>query len=229
MKNISKSNFQFLKDLTANNNRDWFQANKETYIKEHQSTIDFADAVLQKLSEHDNIETPSGKKSLFRIYRDVRFGKNKSPYKINWSGGFRRATKYLRGGYYFHIQPGNSFAAGGFWAPNPEDLRRIRDEIAFDDSGLKRIINSKNFVNAFGAMEGDQVKTAPKGFPRDHKAIELLRYKQFLVSKRFTDKEVLEDDFYLKVDETFRAMRPFFNYMSDVLTTDANGELRKDL
>lgn len=229
MSSISPQNFEFLKSLKANNNRDWFQTNKDLYLTQHANTIKFADALLQSMNSHDNIETESGKKSLFRIYRDVRFSKNKSPYKTHWSGGFRRATKFLRGGYYFHLEPGGSFAAGGFWGPNSEDLCRIREEIAYSDKELRKIISSKQFKKHFGTLDGEKVKTAPKGFSREHPAIDLLRYKQFLVSKRFDDEEVMKDDFYKTVDETYRAMRPFFDYMSEVLTTDANGEIRKDL
>ena len=115
MSQIKASNFKFLKDLKKNNNRDWFTENKKRYQNEHEEIISFADALLTKMNEHDVIETPSGKKSLFRIYRDVRFSKDKSPYKTHWAGGFKRATAARRGGYYFHIQPGDqSFIGGGF-------------------------------------------------------------------------------------------------------------------
>jgi uncharacterized protein (TIGR02453 family) len=229
MTSISKNNFQFLTKLGDNNNRDWFTKNKDLYLQQHQNTIDFAVSVQEEIAKHDEIDIESGKKILFRIYRDVRFGKDKSPYKTYWGGRFRRSTKLLRGGYYFHIQPGNNFAAGGFWAPNPEDLKRIREEIGFDDTALRKIITSKSIMDTFGGIEGDQVKTAPKGFAKDHKAIDLLRYKQYILVRKFTDEEALSDDFAAQLSDTFRAMRPFFNYMSDILTTDANGELRKDL
>ena len=173
---------------------------------------------------HDNIETLNGKKSLYRIYRDVRFSKDKSPYKKHWSGGFKRATNLLRGGYYFHIEPDNkSMIAGGFWSPNKEDLLRIREEINMDASELKSIISENKFVAEFGGLKGDQLKTVPKGFPKDHEAIELLRYKQYIVWKNYTDDEVLSKGFSVNVDKTFKAMRPFFDYMSDILTTDSNG------
>ena len=223
MATISKSNFDFLKKLKKNNNREWFNANKEEYLKQHQNTIDFADALLAELSKHDHIETPTGKKSLFRIYRDVRFSKDKSPYKTHWAGGFRRATRELRGGYYFHIEPGNTMLGGGFWSPNKEDLQRIREDIAADDSELRKILNSKPFKETFGELEGEQVKTCPKGFDKEHPAVDLLRYKQFIISKKFTDEEVLSDDFVIKVNEVFKKMRPFFDYMSVAVTTDANG------
>ncbi|MBL1280192.1 MAG: DUF2461 domain-containing protein [Fluviicola sp.] len=224
MSQISTENFAFLKKLKANNNRDWFAENKQEYITQHENTISFADELLANINKHDNIETISGKKSLYRIYRDVRFSKDKSPYKKHWSGGFKRATNLLRGGYFFHIEPGNkSMIAGGFWAPNKEDLLRIREEIALDASELRTIITDKKFIGEFGSLQGEQLKTAPKGFPKDHKSIDLLRYKQLIVWKSYSDKEVLSKDFASKVDKTFKAMRPFFDYMSDVLTTDANG------
>ena len=221
---ISKDNFAFLKKLQNNNNRDWFNENKAFYQAQHENTIAFANELLAKMAEHDTIETPTGKKSLYRIYRDVRFSKDKSPYKTHWGGGFRRATKQLRGGYYFHIQPGgNSFIGGGFWAPNKEDLLRIREEIASDDSEMRSIITGKEFVDTFGQLDGEQLKSAPKGFDKEHPAIDLLRYKQFIFGKNFSDEDVLKSDFVDVANDTFKKMRPFFDYMSEVLTTDSNG------
>jgi len=220
---ILKSGFDYLQKLKKNNHRDWFNDNKATYQKELEQVELFAEALLHELNKHDEIETPSGKKSLHRIYRDIRFSSDKTPYKTNWSGNFKRATKYRRGGYYFHLEPGNSYLAGGFWAPNAPDLKRVRDEIAFDAAPLRKILKSKTFANTFGALQGEQLKTAPKGFDADHEAIDLLRYKQFLLIRRFTDKEVLSDGFLNEANTTFRNMRPFFDYMSEVLTTDTNG------
>lgn len=226
MARIKKENLDFLIELKANNNREWFAENKPLYQKNHEDLIAFADDLLLKMNQHDTIETPTGKKSLYRIYRDVRFSKDKSPYKTHWSGSFSRATKLLRGGYYFHIEPGNSFIGGGFWGPNKDDLLRIREDIASDDEELRRILNDPKFIKAFGGLSklGDQLKTAPKGFDKEHPAIDLLRFKQFIVGKEFTDEEVLAEDFSERANDTFKLMRPFFNYMSEVLTTDANGE-----
>ena len=225
MSQIKASNFKFLKDLKKNNDRDWFTENKKRYQHEHEEIISFADALLAKMNEHDHIETPTGKKSLFRIYRDVRFSKDKSPYKTYWSGGFKRATASRRGGYYFHIQPdGQSFIGGGFWGPNKEDLQRIREEIATDATELREILADPTFVSTFNGLQGDQLKTAPKGYDKDHPDIDLLRYKQFIFGRNFTDKEVQSPDFLDVANDTFKAMRPFFDFMSDVLTTDSNGE-----
>lgn len=220
---IPTTNFEFLNSLEKNNNREWFADHKADFLL-HQGIIeDFADALLHELNIHDLIETPSGKKSMHRIYRDTRFSKDKTPYKTNWSGSFSRATKWRRGGYYFHLEPGNSFVAGGFYGPNTEDLRRIREEISFDPEPLKTILSATQFVKAFASLQGEQLKTTPKGFTSDDAAIDLLRYKQFLLIRHFSDAEVLSPNFVKLVDDTFKAMRPFFDYMSVVLTSDGDG------
>lgn len=220
---IPKSSIDFLNLLKKHNDRDWFNAHKNKYIEEQSHIEQFADALLMELNSHDVIETLSGKKSLHRIYRDVRFSKEKTPYNTHWSGSFRRAGKQRRGGYYFHIESGNSFIAGGFWSPSPEDLKRIRDDFAFDATPLRKILKSKSFVSTFGNLQGEQLKTTPKGFDSDNAAIDLLRYKQFLVARKFTDQQVLDKSFLKEANQTFKNMRPFFDYMSEVLTTDING------
>ncbi len=216
---FSKATLTFLKDLKENNNREWFAEHKPRYQTAHQEMKDFSANLINKMSHHDEIESIRP----YRIYRDVRFSKNKTPYKNNLGCGMKRATKWKRGGYYFNIEPGNNFVAGGFWGPNPADLKRIRQEIANDDKELRKIINSAAFKKKFGLLKGDQIKTSPKGFSRDHKAIDLLRYKQFLVSHPFTDKQVCTPGFVNELSKAFKSMRPFFNYMSEVLTTDENG------
>ena len=221
---IPQSAFDFLNALKENNNREWFNQHKDTYLRETEAIEGFADALLQALNRHDEIETLSGKKSLHRIYRDTRFSKDKTPYKTNWSGGFTRATRYRRGGYYFHLEPGNSLIAGGFWGPNNDDLKRVRDDIAFDPAPLQKILASPAFVSTFGTLEGEQLKTVPKGFDKEHEAVDLLRFKQYLLIRRFPDEEVLRPDFLEQADLTYQHMRPFFDYMSEVLTTNANGE-----
>jgi len=221
---IPASAIGFLKLLKKNNNRQWFNLNKDRFLTEQHFIEVFADALLAELSKHDIIETPSGKKSLHRIYRDTRFSNNKTPYKINWSGYFKRATQLRRGGYYFKIEPGNSFIAGGFWAPVPQDLKRIRDDIAFDAAPLRSIINNTIFIRTFGSLQGEQLKSNPRGFDAADEAIDLLRYKQFLLIRRFTDEEVLSNNFLQLASLTYKNMRPFFDYMSTVLSTGVNGE-----
>lgn len=222
---IPSSVFTFLNDIRKNNNREWFTENKTTYQKQYESIVAFADTLINRMQAVDNIETPSGKKAIFRIYKDVRFSKDKSPYKTHIGGHLSRATKLLRGGYYFHIEPGNCFIGGGFWNPSPEDLKHIREQIAADPQALRDIIESNEFKKHFGTLEGEQLKTAPKGYDKNHPAIDLLNYKQFLISKKFDDALVTSEAYLDEVFTSFQAMRPFFDYMSEILTTDLNGEL----
>lgn len=220
---IPKSSLDFLLELKKNNNKPWFEANKPKYLIELNHIETFAGALLEELSKTDVLETASGKKSVYRIYRDIRFSKDKTPFKTFWGGSYTRATSARRGGYYFHLEKGNSFFAGGFWGPNAADLKRIRSEFAHDPESFREILNSESFVNNFGTLQGEQLKTSPKGFDADHEAIDLLRFKQFLVIKRFTDDEVLSPLFLENAFEAFKNMRPFFDYMSEVLSTDING------
>ncbi len=188
---ISKELFQFLKDLKANNTREWFNDHKPTF-QLHQSEVKgFYQEVENRLGQSDLIE----KHKVFRIYRDVRFSKDKTPYKSRFAGYFIRATKELRGGYYLNIEPGNSIAGGGFYGPESDDLKRIRKEFEQDDSEIRAILNNKQFKSTFGGLQGSELKSAPRGFDPEHPAIDLIRKKQFYVIRNFTDKEVQSPDF----------------------------------
>jgi uncharacterized protein (TIGR02453 family) len=215
--------FNFLKTLSQHNNREWFNLHKKEYETTHQLMISFAESLLGEMRKQDNLVTASGKKSLYRIYRDVRFSKDKKPYKTSWSGSFKRATNALRGGYYYHIEPGNTYIVGGFFGPNPADLKHIRNHIDQDDNLLRNILENKSIQSYFGLLLGTQVKTAPKGFSIDHHAIDILRYKQFMLKHNFSDKEVLGTDFHKKMANGFLQLRPFFDVMSEILTMDMNG------
>lgn len=221
MKNstINPQLFDFLKELSDNNNRDWFAEHKPRFQALDKELKAFGKALEEEMLKHDLVENVK----IYRIYRDVRFSKNKLPYKTNRGGSFTRATKLRRGGYYFHLEPENSFVAGGFWGPEKEDLKRIRQEIAVDVQSLRDIIAQPVFIDTFGELKGDQLKTAPRDYSKDHPDIDLLRYKQYLLIRNFTDKEVLAKDFLQKLNQTFVNMRPFLDYMSEVLTTDENG------
>ncbi|WP_029985485.1 DUF2461 domain-containing protein [Pedobacter jeongneungensis] len=221
---IYRSNIDFLEQLKKNNNREWFNERKTEFLAEQANIENFASVLLTELNLHDVIETLSGKKSLYRIYRDTRFSTDKTPYKTHWSGSFKRAGKSRRGGYYFHIEKGNTFVGGGFWGPSPADLKLIRDDVAFDAQPLRNILGDKNFISSFGSLAGEQLKTTPKGFEADHPDIDLLRFKQFLLVKKFDDETVLSDNFVQQMGQAFKDMRPFFDYMSSVLSGDANGE-----
>lgn len=221
---IYKSTFQFLKNLSGNNDRDWFNDHKKNYEDAKKNAEDFVDALIVKMNAHDQIETPTGKKSLYRIYNDVRFSKDKTPYSPRFAGYLKRTKPMLRGGYYFWLKPGGSRVACGFGYPNPEDLKRIRMDIDHNYKNWNKLLASKAVTENFGGMMGEQVKTTPKGFSSDHPAINLLRYKQFWFERSLSDKEVLSPDFLNNINKTYKSIRPFFDYMSEVLTTDANGE-----
>jgi len=220
MTKVSKSALEFLNKLKKNNNREWFDEHKSEFKEEETKLKDFYNAVLEDLNQSDTIE----KMKVFRIYRDVRFSKDKTPYNYHRSISFSRATEKLRGGYYLKIAPGESMMAGGFFKPNPADLLRIRKEFETDDFEIREIIAEENFQKLFGELEGEEVKSAPRGFDKNHASIDLIRKKSFLVTRNFSDEEVLSPNFREELKLSYLALRPFFDYMSDVLTTDINGE-----
>lgn len=217
---VPKEALEFFEKLEKNNDRDWFNIHKNEFKTIETKVKAVYNAVFEQLKTYDDVD----KLKMFRIYRDVRFSKNKLPYKTHFGGSFHRTKPKLRGGYYLHIQPNNeSFIATGFWEPAPVDLLRIRKEFEMDDSEMRTILQDKKFNSIWGDFVGDEVKTAPKGFSKEHKAIDLIKKKQYIFVKKFTDKEILDENFLNNVIESFKAIRPYFNYMSDVLTTDLNG------
>ena len=177
--------------------------------------------LFEQLNTVDSIDTFK----VFRIYRDVRFSKNKLPYKTHFSGSFHRTKPELRGGYYLHLAPQKeSFIATGFWDPNKEDLLRIRKEFETDAQEIRSLMKVSKFKSVWGTMQGDELKSAPRGFDKLDPNIDLIRRKQFIFTKKFTDKEVLSKGFEQQVIDDFEVIRPYFDYMSSVLTTNLNGE-----
>ncbi|PIF47500.1 uncharacterized protein (TIGR02453 family) [Chryseobacterium sp. 52] len=215
-----KKAFEFLKQLQKNNNREWFAQHKPEYESIVKENKVFFNHIYTELQEHDHLKGIH----IFRIHKDVRFSKDKTPYKNNFGVGYSRSKPMLRGGYYIHLEPNNSFVGGGFWGPDAKDLLRVRKEFELNTTEIEKITSDKTFIKYFGEIEGDAVKTAPRGFDKSHPAIDLIRKKQYVVMRKFTDKEVLSDSFQKEAVLTLLAMRPFFNYMSEVLTTDLNGE-----
>lgn len=220
MQHITPKTIEFLKKLAKNNNKEWFTEHKPQFKKLEADVKLFFQSLRGKMEKHDQIE----RLKVFRIYRDVRFSKDKTPYKTQFSASFSRAGAALRGGYYCCIKPGESFIATGFWDPNKEDLYRIRKEWELDASELREIMSAKKFKSVWGEMQGYGVKTAPKGFDKEHSNIDLIRKKQFIFVRNFSDNEVLSEKFITEVDKSFQEIRPFFNLMSSILTTNLNGE-----
>ncbi len=219
MSKINPDVLTFYKELEKNNTREWFEPQKSRFKGLEAEIKQYAEEIKQGLSETDEID----RAKLFRIYRDVRFSKNKTPFKTHFGISFHRKKPHLRGGYYLHIAPGDSFIATGFWNPDKDDLFRIRKEMEVDAAELREVMADAELQAHWGGLQGDEVKTAPKGFSKEHADIDLIRKKQYLFMKKFTDKEVLSADFQKQILFHFKSIRPFFDYMSNVLTTDLNG------
>lgn len=217
---VRKEVLQFLVQLKKNNNREWFADHKKEFKALEAGVKGFYNTLFEKMKSHDEIE----KLKMFRIYRDVRFSHDKSPYQAHFAGSFSRAGASRRGGYYLRIKPGESFIATGFWGPEKNDLLRIRKELERDATGLRKVISSHPLKAIWGNLQGEEVKTAPKGFDREHPDIDLIRKKQFIFVRSFSDKELVAPKFMEEVNTSFKAIRPYFDLMSEILTTNLNGE-----
>jgi|TARA_B110000238_G_scaffold43251_1_gene46501 uncharacterized protein (TIGR02453 family) len=220
MNSINPKVFQFFSSLKENNTRDWFEKQKPHFKELETEVKEFCVQLFNQISVHDSLE---GWK-LMRIYRDVRFSKNKTPYKTNFGIAFRRTQPNNRGSYYLHISPEDSFLACGFWAPEPKDLLRIRQELAVSGDEFREIISQKSVKNTWGELTGDELKSAPRAFDKDHPDIDLIRKKQFLFMIHFNNSEVENSAFSERISSAVQDIRPFVDFMSDVLTTDSNGE-----
>lgn len=219
MAKIEKTTIQFLKNLAKNNNREWFNTNKDRWKSAQANLKDFLASLETEMNKIDEIE----KTKLFRIYRDVRFSKDKTPYNKHYSMSMGRAGAFRRGGYYFRIEPHVATVAAGFWGPEPKDLKLIRDHIAADSKPLRKILNSKKFKDTFGDLTGEQLKNTPRGYDKEHKDSDLLKYKQMFVTRELPIKSISDPGFIKEVIKTFKAVRPWFDYMSDILTHDLDG------
>lgn len=222
---LTKESLQFLDDLKVNNNRDWFQDNKKRYeiFKKdyHQLVSDFLDA-MKPLDP--SLELLQIKDCTFRINRDIRFSKDKSPYKAHlgvWlSSGAKGAN---RSGYYVHIEKGASFIAGGFYSPDSEELKKVRKEIAFFYDDLEEILKEKNFKKEFGTLdinENNSLKSMPRGYEKDHPAIEFLKLKSFTVSQKYDISEVTKKDFVAKMSQKLITLKPFNEFINRALETE---------
>jgi uncharacterized protein (TIGR02453 family) len=217
---VLSSSVSFFKKLKKNNNRDWFAENKPKFKELELEIKAFGEELKDRLNEFDNVD----RFKLFRIYRDIRFSKDKTPFKTHFGLYWNRLKPLLRGGYYLHISPNNNFLACGFWDPNPKDLYRIRKEFLHDANEFRKILKSKEIYSIWGNLEGTELKTAPRNFDKNHPDIDLIRKKQFVFKINYSDKEVLEKRFIDKIELSLKAIRPFLNYMTDILITDENGE-----
>jgi uncharacterized protein (TIGR02453 family) len=209
----------FLNNLSQNNVKAWFDSNRAEYETARGIFNQFVDYLIDELRLSDNLQGLTAKDCVTRIYRNIRFTRDKSPYHTNFSAiiapGGKKSPEQ---GYYVSIQPHDqTLVAGGLYMPSPEQLERFRQAIDQHAATFKRITVNKDFIEQFGKIEGERLKTAPKGYDRDHPEIELLQLKQVTVLHHFPDQEVLAGDFPGKVVVVCRAMKPFLNYLDKVL------------
>lgn len=213
---------KFLRDLARHNDREWFEKNRSRYLEAKQEFEGVVETVLKEIVKFDpKLEGLDPKKLPFRIYRDVRFSKDKRPYKIHMGAGFSPNGKLVQEpGYYLHLQPGNkSFVAGGIYEPDAATLSKIRQEIDYNADGLKQILNARPFRKLFDGFDDyDRLKTAPKGYPKDHPHIEWLKHKSFIVSVGLTDKQVADRSFARIVSNACRNIKPLNDYIREAIS-----------
>ena len=211
--------FEFLNDLKENNNREWFLANKPRYESAKKTMESIAAKLIAGINEFDkSIRDINPKDTVFRIYRDVRFSPDKTPYKIN-IGSFivKGGKKSNNAGYYFHIEPGNSFLGGGIHMPPADVLKKVRDEIYSNPSGLKNILDYPSFIEHFGQMDSDKLSRPPKGYDPGFEYIELLKFKSFTVGRNLSDEECKEKGLVSSVLGSFREMTPFLDFLNQAV------------
>lgn len=214
-----KTILNFLAALKENNNREWFNTNKHLFEEAKTIFEEFVNILILKIKEFDSsVEVNSAKECVFRIYRDVRFSKNKEPYKPNMgayiaTGG--RKSKFA--GYYIHLESEASFGGGGIYCPQPNVLRAVREDIFDNSEKIKTIINEREFNKIFPKMYGEKLKTAPRGFPKDFHDIDLLNFKSYTVVKEFSNKEILSNNFFDNLLKVYVTQKPFNQYLNNVI------------
>jgi len=211
----------FLKSLGKNNNREWFEKNKGKYQEAKLSFEDFLEALHKEFVKFDeSLAGLNPRKQAFRIYRDVRFSKDKRPYKLNMGAGFSPKGKMEQeAGYYIHIEPGKSFIAGGMYMPNAENLSKIRQEIDYNADTLLKILKGSSFKKFFDGLDDfDRVKTAPKGYAKDHPHIELLKNKSFIVSHAFSDAQVKDKNFVKQAATVARSIKQLNDFLNEAIS-----------
>lgn len=219
---ISQQTFQFLKDLNKNNNRDWFTANKPRYEKAKAEFEEFINALISQIAKFDkSIAGLNAKDCVFRIYRDVRFSKDKSPYKTHFgahiTAGGKKTEIHSRAGYYIHIEPNASMLAGGAYMPPSEWMNAIRKEIHYNAKELKKVINGNDFKKYFGKIDGEKLSRPPKGYDPNHPEIELLKYKSMLAVHNLKEKQMLDKNFLSHSIKVFKALYPFDKFLNQAM------------
>ena len=216
---MKKLVLEFLSRLEENNTREWFQANKELYTEAKLEVESFVNLIIPEIARFDeSIRYVEAKDCMFRIFRDVRFSKDKTPYRTSMGASIAAGgRKSGRMAYYLHLEPQNqSMIAGGLYKPEPEQITRFRDSVSLDPVPFKSIISDPAFKQHFGGLQGEKLKTTPKGFAPDHPEIELIRLKEVVAIHTFTDAEVITGDFTGHIVEAFTALKPFLDFLNNI-------------
>ena len=213
---ISPEVFGFLKKLNKNNNREWFTENKKLYTESQQNVISFLEDLLKEMSEFDEeLAKIDAKKSLFRIYRDTRFSKDKIPYKTNFGASLGMGKGSQKGGYYLHLEPGKSFIAGGIYMPESSVLKELRKEISLYGNEFLAILNNKEFKKHFPELDqDDKLKKIPQGFEKDDPMAEFLKLKNFIVVYYLKDEEILKNEASKNLAKIFKLMKPLNDFLN---------------
>ena len=214
--NIS-STLTFLQQLQQNNQKEWMDAHRDDYQAARESFIELITYLLRGLeTEDEGMRGLDPKKCIFRINRDIRFSKDKSPYKINFGAALAEGGRNSgNAAYYLHLQPNDeSFIGGGLYQPPKEMLAKVRQEIDYNASELRTLVSAPDFRETFGEIQGDSLKRAPKGYDPDHPNIALLKLKDYIVLRKLTDEEVTDAQFPDQALATFKTMIPFVHYLN---------------
>ena len=217
---INSETLKFLKGLEKNNNKEWFDLNRKTYEQAKANYLDFVGEVLGRMKKIDtSLADLEPKQCVFRINRDVRFSKNKAPYKTNMGASFSKGGKKVQcAGYYFHLEPGASFIGGGFWMPMAPELNKIRQEIDYGFEEFNTIINKKKFKTSFGSLsDSEKLTRPPKGYEAENPAIELLKLKSFIVMSEVKDAELTGKELVNKVVDHFETMMPLVDFLNKAI------------
>ncbi|RBQ10399.1 DUF2461 domain-containing protein [Pedobacter miscanthi] len=217
---LKKETLNFIKNVAENNNREWFAANKDVYEAAKADVLELVASLIPELAKIDPLLSAEAdpRKSLLRIYRDVRFSKNKDPYKNNFGIWFSAKSKGgNEPGYYLHIQPGKGFLAGGYWMPEAPHLKLIRQEIDYNIGDFKEIINEKDFKKNFKLGVDNALKNAPKGYDPADPNIEFLKLKSFEAITKIDDEEFLKPNLVNKLISSFKTVQPLVAFLRNAI------------
>ena len=214
---ITKETFHFLNQIKLNNNKPWFEKNRSVYEKARAEYLTFVTKLINGIRKMEPIPEKEPVKYIQRIYRDIRFSKDKTPYKSHFSSIIERGPENRKCPLYIQIQPGRSMMGGGIWDPSAETLKRVRQEIDYNTVRLKKIINTKVFLNEFGKISGAKLTRPPKGYDADNPAIELLKFKQLYVERNFDDDLVLSHHLIPEILKSYKAALPFFTFFDEAM------------